>query len=62
MIELGSFWAFYSLWFHAVVPLATNYMIEPVLQNLNYGRTNFELNGFYSNASSFMGLLASAQK
>ena len=41
MLELGSFWAFYSLWFHAVVPMAVNYMIEPELRNLSYGRTNF---------------------
>ena len=46
MLELGSFWAFYSLWFHAVVPMAVNYMIEPELRNLSYGRTNFEINGF----------------
>lgn len=46
MLELGSFWAFYSLWFHAVVPQARNYMVEPVLKNLSYGKTNFEINGF----------------
>jgi hypothetical protein len=46
MLELGSFWAFYSMWFHAVVPGARNYMIEPELRNLSYGRTNFEINGF----------------
>jgi len=46
MLELGSFWAFYSLWFHAVIPGAMNYMIEPELRNLSYGRTNFEINGF----------------
>lgn len=46
MLELGSFWAFYSLWFHDAVPGAMNYMIEPELRNLSYGRTNFEINGF----------------
>ena len=50
MLELGSFWAFYSLWFHAVVPEAVNYMIEPELRNLSYGRTNFEINGFSDRA------------
>ena len=29
MIELGSFWAYYSLWFAKEVPNAINYMIEP---------------------------------
>jgi hypothetical protein len=46
MLELGSFWAFYSLWFHQVVPGAVNYMIEPDLKNLACGQTNFEINGF----------------
>lgn len=50
MLELGSFWAFYSLWFRAVVPGAVNYMIEPELRNLSYGRTNFEINGFRDRA------------
>lgn len=57
MLELGSFWAFYSLWFHAVVPGARNYMVEPVLKNLSYGRTNFEINGFTTNASFFHALV-----
>jgi hypothetical protein len=50
MLELGSFWAFYSLWFRAAVPDAVNYMIEPELRNLSYGRTNFEINGFLDRA------------
>lgn len=57
MLELGSFWAFYSLWFHAVVPGARNYMVEPVLKNLSYGRTNFEINGFTTNVSFSQALV-----
>lgn len=45
MIELGCFWAFYSLWFQAAVPGAVNYMVEPVESCLAAGRANFELNG-----------------
>lgn len=46
MLELGAFWSFYSLWFHSVVERPMNYMIEPELRNLSYGRTNFEINGY----------------
>ncbi|MEO1448474.1 MAG: FkbM family methyltransferase [Bacteroidota bacterium] len=42
MIELGAFWAFYSLWFQEVVPEAKSYMVEPV--NVWQGQENFRLN------------------
>jgi hypothetical protein len=45
MIELGSFWAFYSLWFHNVIKGAKCFLIEPEYINLLKGRTNFKLNG-----------------
>jgi len=44
MVELGSYWAFYSLWFQSVIPGARNWMIEPELKNLEVGKKNFELN------------------
>jgi hypothetical protein len=44
MLELGSYWAFYSLWFATHVPQAVNYMVEPDAGNLLKGRMNFELN------------------
>lgn len=44
MLELGSFWAYYSLWFRQAVAGATNYLIEPDPNNLAAGRRNFELN------------------
>ena len=44
MIELGSWWAYYSMWFNKVVKNATNYMIEPTPSLLAIGRKNFELN------------------
>ncbi len=40
MVELGSYWAFYTMWFHKVVPNAKNYCIEPNLENLQYGVNN----------------------
>jgi len=45
MLELGSYWAYYSLWFNRSVPGARNYMIEPDPKNLALGRKNFALNG-----------------
>lgn len=46
MIELGSFWAFYSLWFRQVFPAGRNLLLEPDPGNLALGLRHFELNGF----------------
>lgn len=45
IVELGSFWAFYSMWFCSVVPDAKAYMVEPDPHNLEQGKKNFALNG-----------------
>ena len=44
MVELGAYWAFYSMWFQKLISGATNYMIEPDNINLNSGKNNFILN------------------
>lgn len=44
MIELGSYWAYYSLWFASQVKGANNYLIEPDARRLEIGKQNFELN------------------
>ena len=44
MIELGSYWAFYTIWFNKVIQNAKNYCIEPELENLNLGKQNCLLN------------------
>jgi hypothetical protein len=44
MIELGSYWAFYSIWFNKTINNAKNYCIEPDLNNLNIGKKNAVLN------------------
>jgi FkbM family methyltransferase len=46
MIELGSFWGYYSLWFKSVCVGGRNILVEPDPGNLQIGRKNFELNGF----------------
>ncbi len=44
MIELGSFWSFYSMWFNTAIPNATNFMVEPDPFNIQCGQRNFKLN------------------
>lgn len=44
MIELGSYWAYYSLWFAFEVKGAKNYLIEPEPHRLEIGKRNFALN------------------
>jgi hypothetical protein len=44
MIELGSYWSYYSLWFQAAVAGAINYMVEPVEEHLQIGSRNFQIN------------------
>ena len=34
MVELGSFWAYYSIWFQQQIPAARTYLIEPDPHNL----------------------------
>ena len=44
MIEVGSYWAFYSLWFKTALTNSKCFCVEPDKTNLNWGRKNFELN------------------
>lgn len=44
MIELGSYWAFYSMWFCQRVKNANVICVEPNITRLNVGKYNFELN------------------
>ncbi len=45
MMELGSYWAFYSMWFAKSVTNARCLMIEPDPHKMNFGKLNFALNG-----------------
>lgn len=56
MIELGSYWGYYSLWFAHQIPDVKNYLIEPDPQRLEIGRRNFALNG--KNGCFFRGYVA----
>lgn len=56
MVELGSFWAYYSLWFRSVYRGARNVLVEPDSDNLRIGERNFELNGFHAESvQAFVG-------
>ncbi len=45
MVELGSYWAYYSLWLKSEIPSATVVLVEPGPANLQVGIRNFKLNG-----------------
>jgi FkbM family methyltransferase len=45
MVELGSYWAYYSLWFLRAVVGGRAVLVEPDPNHLEVGRRNFELNG-----------------
>jgi len=46
MIECGSFWSYYSLWFHHIISNPTNIMVEPMPLKCEIGELNFKLNGY----------------
>jgi FkbM family methyltransferase len=46
MLELGAYWAYYSMWFAQALPGARTIMVEPDPANLEVGRRNFALNDF----------------
>lgn len=45
ILELGAYWAFYSMWFCKTVPNGRAYMVEPMAENLLFGQKNFKVNG-----------------
>lgn len=49
MLELGSFWAFYSMTFLKNIQGGRSYLIEPDKHALLSGMNNFRLNGFKGN-------------
>ena len=46
MLELGSYWAYYSLWFRKSFPDGSNYMVEPIADKMEIGKQNFALNEY----------------
>lgn len=46
MIELGSYWAHYSMWFLQRFSDGITYMVEPNIKNLDCGINNFKINNY----------------
>lgn len=46
MIELGAYWAHYSMWLMKKFPLAKCHMIEPDENNIKCGENNFRINNY----------------
>ena len=46
IIELGSYWAHYSMWFLQKFSSGIAYLVEPHITHLNAGINNFKINGF----------------
>ena len=46
MLELGAYWAHYSMWLKSQRPEAECYLVEPDAVNLEAGRSNFSRYGF----------------
>ncbi|MBI3236650.1 MAG: FkbM family methyltransferase, partial [Chlamydiales bacterium] len=45
IVELGSYWCYYSLWFLKAVPDAAAWLIEPIPSSMELGKRHFMLNG-----------------
>lgn len=45
ILELGAYWGFYSMWFATMVPSADCILVEPGSGNMEFGKSNFKLNG-----------------
>lgn len=49
MLELGAYWAHYSMWLKRVRPEASLNMIEPDARNAKVGQANLDFNGMTGN-------------
>ena len=45
ILELGSFWAYYSMWFLKRIPKGRAYCLEPDVNYLSIGQKNMQING-----------------
>ena len=57
MLEMGAYWAHYSMWMKKLRPQANVHMVEPNEQNIEIGRNNFALNQYTGEfVQAFVGL------
>lgn len=62
MMELGSWWSYYSMWFLKHVKGSRAYCTEPDPENIKLGRANAGLNGFEEEKDIFFRQYASGKK
>ncbi len=53
MIEIGAFWAFYSMWFLSTTSNGKVYMIEPEKKNFAVGERNFKRNNLHASFDNY---------
>lgn len=58
MVELGSFWAYYSMWFHKSVKQPRCILVEPMAEKLEVGQAHFQMNDM--NGTFLRGFVGSA--
>ena len=46
MLELGAYWAHYSMWLKKAYPRGRCFMVEPEQDNIDCGKHNFEINRY----------------
>lgn len=61
MLELGSYWAFYSIWFLKEVEGGRAVCVEPEISHLNYGKYHMRINGVKAEfINAFVGSMESS--
>lgn len=54
MLELGSYWSFYSMWFQQCIEGGHSFMVEPSQEHLQWGQKNFAANGMTGDFTNAM--------
>jgi hypothetical protein len=49
MLELGSYWSFYSMCFLRRFPQGESFLVEPTAEGLEFGKSNFRINSLEGN-------------
>jgi FkbM family methyltransferase len=62
MIELGSWWSYYSMWFLKELEGSRAYCTEPDPENIKLGKMNASINGFKEGESIFFRQYAAGRK
>ena len=62
MVEYGSYWSFYSIWFQKKIKNAHTFLVEPDIFNMQYGINNFKINNVKGNFyNAFIGKISGVE-